>query len=110
MALDFRAKFQLHGLYPECAGSSVTTLLQTFDCGRLLRFSTATAPSRAHRHSFAVTVIPRQFLVNWSARHAPLVPSHEEVLELRGTAGTSCFRQRLFPVRLLGLIFIQAME
>src|SRR3954470_2810749 len=31
------------------AGSSVTTLLLTFDCGRLLRFGTATTPSRAHR-------------------------------------------------------------
>jgi hypothetical protein len=48
------------------------------------------------------------FLVNWPA--APLVPSHAEVLELQGTGGTSCFHQRLFLVRLVGLIFIQAME
>jgi hypothetical protein len=31
-------------------------------------------------------------------------------LELQGTRGTSGFRQRLFRVRLVGLIFIQAME
>ena len=42
--------------------------------------------------------------------HAPLVPFHAEVLELQGTEGTSCFRQRLSVVRLLGLIFKQAME
>ena len=36
--------------------------------------------------------------------------THAEVLELRRTGGTSCFRQRLFPARLVGLIFIQAME
>ena len=42
--------------------------------------------------------------------HAPLVPSHAEVLELQGTEGTSCFRRRLFLVRLLGLIFKHAME
>src|SRR5712675_1785193 len=29
-------------------GSPITTLLLTSDCGRLLRFGTATAPSRAH--------------------------------------------------------------
>jgi hypothetical protein len=50
-----------------------------------------------------------------SSRHASkfiahLVPSHAEVLELQGTAGTSCFRQRLFLARLVGLIFMQAME
>ena len=35
-----------------------------------------------------------------------LVSFHEEVLELRGTRGTSCFRQRLCLARLVGLIFI----
>jgi hypothetical protein len=38
------------------------------------------------------------------------VPSHALVLELQGTAGTNRFHQRLFPARLAGLTFIQAME
>jgi len=42
--------------------------------------------------------------------HAPFAPSHAAVLELQGTGGTNGFRQRLFLARLVGLIFIQAME
>ena len=38
------------------------------------------------------------------------VPSHAVVLELQGTAGTNCFHQQLFLARLVGLIFIEAME
>jgi hypothetical protein len=75
------------------AGSPITTLLLNPDCDRLLHVGTATAPSCAHRRG-----------------HAPPVPFHAEVLELQGTEGTSRFRQRLFVVRLLGLIFTQAME
>jgi hypothetical protein len=36
--------------------------------------------------------------------------SHAVVLELQGTAGTNCFHRRLFVARLVGLIFMQAME
>jgi hypothetical protein len=38
------------------------------------------------------------------------VPSHAVVLELQGTGGTNRFHQRLFVARLVGLIFMQAME
>jgi hypothetical protein len=42
--------------------------------------------------------------------HAPLVPFHAAVLELRGTGGTNGFYQRLLLARRVGLIIIQAME
>jgi hypothetical protein len=42
--------------------------------------------------------------------HAPFVPSHAAMLELQGTGGTNGIRQRLFLARLVGLIFILAME
>jgi len=38
------------------------------------------------------------------------VPSHALVLEPQGTAGTNCFHQQLLPARMVGLIFMQAME
>jgi hypothetical protein len=38
------------------------------------------------------------------------VPSHAVVLELQGTEGTNRFHRQLFLARLVGLIFIQAME
>jgi hypothetical protein len=114
-------------------GSFITTLLATSDCGHLLRFGIVIAPSRAltmHlqrrsaaarfpsklirkavQHLQATVSVPWNYgCVELARGHAPLVPSHAEVLELQGTGGTSCFRQRLFPVRLVGLIFIQAME
>src|SRR3954467_5117451 len=48
------------------AGSSVTTLLLTFDCGRLLRFGTATTPSRAHRRrTCAAFVRVQRFWYGW---------------------------------------------
>ena len=60
------------------------------------------------QHFFTSGMIPSHCLIR---QYADLFEvEHAAVLELPGTGGTDGFRQRLFPARLVGLIFIQAME
>ena len=56
-------------------GSSITTLLVTSDCGRLLRFGTATAPSRALRRgtcaSLGCSSLPVKIVLDSKKRAPP---------------------------------------